>query len=279
MKTKKIAAVVIGRNDNYGENLHHRARLCMANLTSQFDKVFYVDWKTLDVNLIEASGIVDDKIQIISITSDYIKEHYHQYLNYPIVESIGRNIGIRSAVDEGYDWILSTNIDCIIDNVNIEELQEDTLYTARRRNVPQDFHLNNEVNIKILKNMKNNFTQAQLSVINGESVWDKGDVWSLVVCCGDFQLAHKDLWRDIRGFEEAAAGRAYADSNLMKRPIMIGKKTSILDIDVFHLDHTSTSFRLPEESLPLNDMYTFVEGFKKSTNTKDWGKIFYECTI
>ena len=79
MKTKKIAAVVIGRNDNYGENLHHRARLCMANLTSQFDKVFYVDWKTLDANLIEASGIVDDKIQIISITSDYIKEHYHQY--------------------------------------------------------------------------------------------------------------------------------------------------------------------------------------------------------
>lgn len=273
MRTKKTAAVVIGRNDNYGENLHHRARLCMANLTSQFDRVFYVDWKTLDKTLIEASDIVNDKIQVISISAEYIEKNYPQYYDYPIVETIGRNIGIRTAIDEGYEWILSTNIDCIIDKFDTEALQKDTLYTARRRNVPMDFHLNNTIDIDVLKNQKSSFTQAPLSVVNGESVWDKGDIWSLVVCCGDFQLAYRDLWSSIRGFEELAAGRAYADSNLMKRPIMIDKKTAILDVDVFHLDHTNTSFRLPNERLPLNDMYTFVEGFKSSSNTKNWGKI------
>jgi hypothetical protein len=189
------------------------------------------------------------------------------------VETIARNIGIRTAIDEGYDWILSTNIDCLIDNINIDELQEDTLYTARRRNVPQSFHLSNSISVSMLIENKESFPQAQLSVIDGQSIWDKGDVWSLVVCCGDFQFAHSNLWQDIRGFEEAAAGRAYADSNLMKRPIMIGKKTAILDVNLFHLDHTNTSFRLPGEYLPLNDMFTFVEGFKKSTNTKNWGVI------
>lgn len=274
MKTQKKAAVVIGRNDNYGENLHHRARLCMGNLIEQFNKIYYVDWKTIDKTLLEASDIVNDKIQVISITEDYIKKYLPQYINYPIVESIGRNIGIRAAVDENYDWILSTNIDCLIDTINLDELQKDTLYTARRRNVPQDFHLNNKIDIDTLKKIKHTLPQAPLSVINGEAVWDKGDIWSLTVCCGDFQLAHKSLWKAIRGFEERAAGRAYADSNLMKRPIMIGKKTAILDIDIFHLDHTNNSFRLPNERLPLNDMYRYVEGFEKSTNTKDWGKIF-----
>lgn len=273
MSNKKKAAVVVGRDDNYGENLHHRARLCMGDLTSQFDRVFYIDWKTLNKTLIESSGIVNDKIEVISVTEDIIENKYPNYIDYPIVESIARNIGIRTAIDNGYEWILSTNIDCIIDTIDVEALDRDTLYTARRRNVPQDFHLNNPVNINILKEIKNNFTQAQLSVVNGQPVWDKGDIWSLAVCCGDFQLAHSSLWSDIRGFEEAAAGRAYADSNLMKRPIMIGKKTAVLDIDIFHLDHTNTSFRLPGEHLPLNDMYTFVEGFEKSTNTKDWGKI------
>ena len=269
----KTAAVVIGRNDNYGENLHHRAKLCMDNLASKFDKVFYVDWKTLDKTLLDASEIKKDNIEVISVTAENIKDQYPQYINYPIVETIGRNIGIRSAIDQGYDWILSTNIDCIVDDINWEELNQNTLYTARRRNVPVDYHLNNVINIDTLKSQKHIFTKAQLSVINGKSVWDKGDIWSLAVCCGDFQLAYKTLWSDIRGFEEAAAGRAYADSNLMKRPIMIGKQTAILDIDIFHLDHTNTSFRLPDETLPLNDMHTYVVGFKKSKNTKNWGKI------
>tara|TARA_R100000908_G_scaffold48267_1_gene23993 strand:+ start:1803 stop:2621 length:819 start_codon:yes stop_codon:yes gene_type:complete len=269
----KTAAVVVGRNDNYGENLHHRAKLCMDNLTSKFDKVFYVDWKTLEVTLIEACGIKKDNIEVISVTKEYIAKQYPQYINYPIVESIGRNIGIRSAIEQGYDWILSTNIDCLVDDVKWSELDKATLYTARRRNVPTDYHLNNLISIDALKSQKHIFNQAQLSVINGQSVWDEGDVWSLVVCCGDFQLAHKTLWSDIKGFEEAAGGRAYTDTNLMKRPIMIGSHTAILDIDIFHLDHTNTSFRLPEEKLPLNDMHTYVREFKKSKNTKDWGKI------
>lgn len=273
MSAKKLAAVVVGRNDNYGENLHHRAKLCMSNLAEQFDRVFYVDWKTIDKTLIEASGIDSSKINTISITEDIIKSKFPDYINYPIVESIARNIGIRAAVNEGYEWVLSTNIDCLIDKINIEDLQEDILYTARRRNVPQDFHLNNSVSIQVLLENKEKFSIAPLSVINGESVWDKGDIWSLVVCCGDFQLAHSSLWSSIRGFEEAAAGRAYADSNLMKRPIMIGKKTAILDINIFHLDHTNTSFRMPGEYLPLNDMYTFVEGFERSSNTENWGII------
>ena len=267
----KTAAVVVGRDDNYGENLHHRARLCLNNLAKQFDKIFYVDWKTLDKTLTDSAAIQNPKISTISVSLEYIQTKYPQYVNYPIVENIARNIGIRSAVDENYDWVLSTNIDCIIDDINFNNLSRDTLYTARRRNVPESYHLNNKITLELLKTNKDQFSVAPLSVVDGKAVWDKGDIWSLVVCCGDFQLAHSSLWSSIRGFEEAAAGRAYGDSNLMKRPIMIGKTTNILDIDLFHLDHSNKAFRLPNEFLPLNDMQAYVENFQKSMNTKNWG--------
>ena len=39
---------------------------------------------------------------------------------------------------------------------------------------------------------------------------------SLVDCCGDFQIAHKDLWNDIRGFEERLVYCLYTDTNVQK---------------------------------------------------------------
>lgn len=271
------AAVIVSRNDNYGDNLVHRAAHCLLNASNTFDHVFYVDWKSASRSLTDEIENLPSNITTIKITRDTILKKWPHSINIPVVETIGRNIGIRAAINAGAQWICSTNIDVIINPFSVSELDKDTLYTARRRNVPIDRHINiTPVDWKagsdLCNNIKESLSQAQIAAVNGVGVWDAGDHWSLVVCCGDFQLAHADLWNIIRGFEEEMIGRCYADSNLMKRPILIGKKTSILDaVDVFHLDHGSASFREPGEYLPINDQNKYVATWEKSSNTKDWG--------
>ena len=106
---------------------------------------------------------------------------------------------------------------------------------------------------------------------DGQALWDSGDTWSIAVGCGDFQLAHRTLWYDMKGFEEEMYGRSYADSNLMKRPTLLGKNTSELNTGVYHLDHSNESFREPGEILPINDRFKYVNNFMQSTNTDNWG--------
>jgi len=267
------AAIIVCRDDNYGDNLHHRAKICLTNLTQVFDKVYVVDWKCVNnISLVEAININNPNIINIKVTKEFIKEHLPQHYNLPLIETIGRNIGIRRAIKDGIDWICSTNIDILSDTFDESLLDKETLYTVRKYSVEEHIHLQNSINIEFLKQQRNTFEYAQLSVINGQSVWDPGDIWSLVVGCGDFQLAHASLWKDIKGFEEEAVGRAYADSNLMKRPILLGKKTSILNLDIFHLNHTSNSYRdIDDTGIPLNDRVKYVNNFEKTTNTENWG--------
>lgn len=275
----KSAAVIVCRDDNYGGNLHHRARLCVKNLLTVFNKIYYVDWKCVDnTSLFESAGIKDENIVEIKITKELISKHYPDLVKYPIIESIGRNVGVRQAVEDGIDWICSTNIDVLMDRIDFENLDRDTLYTARRRDIPEEEHLSAEFNITNVFNNLNKYEQKPVSVVNGVATWDQGDIWSLVVCCGDFQLAHTSLWSSIRGFEEEAFGRAFADSNLMKRPILIGKKTDVLNINVFHLNHGTGGKGLEDDEvkLPLNDFYRYVTGFNKSTNKPHWGMFQFE---
>jgi len=271
-------AVITSRNDDYGGDLIHRATLCLNNLLSTFDAVFYVDWKCVhDESLIESLPESIQKhpnLYSCKITKQFIKDNIPAVYNIPIVEVLGRNIGVRQALEKGYDWICSTNIDIMVDNFNTSSLDINTLYSARRYNVPREMHLKTpSINDLIAK--KNLFEKAKLAVVDGKAVWDSGDIWSLTVSCGDFQLAHKSLWEEIRGFEEEMVGRSYADSNLMKRPILVGKHTTLLDVNIFHLNHGTKGLREENEHLPVNDRFKYVNNFVKSNNTKDWGLFKY----
>lgn len=268
-------AVIVGRNDNYGGNLIHRAKHCLNNLSTVFDHVIYVDWKVRQCPLTDKFD-VPSNVTTISVEKETIQKYWPQYINYPVVESIGRNIGIRRAIENQYDWICSTNIDVLMNSFDCESWYKDTLFTARRRNIQMQDHLqysDNAILLQSINKHKDKIELAPVAVVNGIGVWDPGDHWSMVVCCGDFQLAHRNLWQEIRGFEEEMAGRCYADSNLMKRPILIGKKTAIADVDVFHLNHTDHSERDEDEYLPINDQKKYITDWIKSTNTKNWGII------
>lgn len=280
----KLSIVIPVKNDNYGGNLIHRAIISINNALDTADEVILVDWKSngqpLFDELIPYLPHIG-KIKSIVITPEFIKENLPHLYDYAIVETIARNVGIRRASN---DVILSTNIDTIysLSLHNFSLLEKDTLYTAARRDIPENIHLpfwNNYYTFKMycMTNI-HNFPAKPDCVVNSQAVWDAGDIYSLVVCCGDFQLAHKDLWYKIRGFEESATGRCYADSNLMKKGYLNGKIDK-LDIPLFHLNHGNGADRLPNEILPINNQQELVVNFNQTTNKEDWGLQNFDLPI
>jgi hypothetical protein len=101
----------------------------------------------------------------------------------------------------------------------------------------------------------------------GNAIWDSGDIWSLVVSCGDYQIAHRKIWESIRGFEESMTGRCYADSNIMKKAKVSGYGIAVLNLNIFHLDHPINH----SVNYNLNDRVKYVNEFNKTNNSTSWG--------
>lgn len=269
-----ISAVIVSRDDNYGGNLHHRATLCLKNMVDFYDEVIYVDWKPFNnVSLfdrIKHNLPTSGKIKHIRVEKEDINLYIPECINHSIIETIGRNVGIRRATG---DWIVSTNIDVICDRPDVNNYSKDCFYVGRRRDVPEHHHLKvTDMNVFRNELSNSNYPKKPYSVIDGKAVWDKDDIWSLVVCCGDFQIAHKDLWYSIKGFEESMTGRLAADGTVMKKANILGFKTGVDDkINVFHLDHNSSVNREPNEILPMNNVRTQYIEWNTPTNKDDWG--------
>jgi len=269
-----ISVVIMSKNDNYGGNLHHRAVHCLTCFIENFDEVIYVDWKSAKNSLIEE--IKDNlphtsKLKVYEVSKEDIQKNNPEYINYSIVECLGRNIGLRRATKE---WILVSNIDVLIEKINLSKYKADTLYTAAKRHVPELLHLKYTDKNQLLHAIKNNYHHLKLDPDGGSpeagDIWDPGDFWSLVVGCGDFQFAHKDVWQQMKGFEENAGGRSYADSNLMKKGYIYANIKKAHE-DIFHLDHGNSKEMTPGEILPNNDMFKFVRDFKETQNAESWG--------
>jgi len=253
---QSISAVIVSRNDH---PLDLRTKLSILNHINTFDEVVYVDFNSPDKPLHQTTDFINSfggtgKLKCITVDRSVIGDD-------AFIEVLARNIGIRRASSE---FIVSTNIDIVARRPG--KLAKDTMYTVRRRNVPEM----NFAPIEILDEYKDSFEQMPMAYDFEKKcgIWDPGDDWSLVVGCGDFQIAHKDVWEKIRGFEERMTGRAYADSNVMKKAARSGFKIDILDLNVYHLDHPPRGTDTKEN---LNDQGYWVQRFLSTENLASWG--------
>lgn len=281
---RRISAVIVSRNDNYGDNLHHRAKLVLTDALSKYDEVVYIDWKPVnDISLIDAIKKEiphANKLKHIKIDKSAIEKYLPNCINYSIVETVGRNVGIRNT---SMDWIVSTNIDVVTNNLNLDELNKNCFYTGRRMDVKIDHHINCKDTAEMWNVLnRNQYAKKPSTVVNGQPIWDPGDIWSLVVCCGDFQIAHKNVWDNIRGFEESITGRVGADANIMKKAKVMGFDTAIFEtVNVYHLNHATVSYKQPGEILPINNVYDVVAGWTPTTteNKENWGMRNLNLTV
>lgn len=279
----KLSAVVVTRNDNYGGDLNDRATYCLNSLIDTFDEVILIDWNSpnnrpllwdIDKN-IKFRGNLKHIVITPEVASMLTNEDPHAQV---CCETLGRNIGIRRATG---DYIVSTNIDVIaprrdqLEKTINNDLNTNTFYTISRRHIEwkdiEGFH-GGERKYDDWEELRNHLIENSEERKYEEKVVD-GDDYSIVNCCGDFQLAHRDIWSEIRGFEEELIYVLYSDTNVQKKAVKHGfELKAIYSPALFHIYHGKGGGGfLDGINKKTNDPYRAIMGQEKTENADTWG--------
>ena len=278
----KIASVVVNRNDGYKD--FERGIIHFKSMVETFDEVNYVDWNSPKGSFIwEIENKIPKKGKIKhycipELTVDrIIMDKNAQKCN----ESLSRNIAIRRSKA---DWIISTNLDVIPPTRKelkqlIKGLNKNTFYTISRREAPKE----------IIQNIKYSGLRSALSTIPARHFPAKvtpNDEYSIINCCGDFQIAHREVWNKIKGFEEEMIYACYVDSNAQKKAVLNGFGLEVkYEPALYHMEHgayftkedgtrvndQSNTGAYKGDNKAYNDPWVWVEKYEKTNNKENWG--------
>ena len=272
----KSSVVLASKNDNYGGNLHKRTTMALTSLIENHDEVVFVDWKTIN-----GEGVISNiknnlphtkKLKWVQVPKELLQIKYPSIANYTIIESIGRNVGIRRS---NYDFIVSTNIDIVSTPLDFGKLNINSFYTVPRRDVNESLHLS----FDNYQSLYSHFILNKDSFIPKEKVSNEDDRWSLVICPGDYQIGHRDIWFKMKGFEESVLFGCGIDSNVMKKASYTSE-IKVLDHYIFHLNHGKNAERSEDETIPpMSDQQTVIKNFTETTNPENWGLFDEELPI
>jgi len=281
----KISAVIVSRNDNYGGHLNERATYCFNSAIDTYDEVIYVDWNSPTHSLlydikdnIKFKGNLKHFVITPEIASLLTNKDPHAQ---KCCEVLARNIGLRRATG---DWLISTNIDIIHPKRNeletvLNNVDQNTFYTISRRHTDWDiiksFHydeLHTDIHFDKWKELREHLIQhSEERHFDEKTV--SGDDYSIINCCGDFQIAPKHIWSEIRGMEEDLIYSLYADTNIQKKAAKheFGLK-ALFEPALFHIEHgRGGGGFLDGINKVTNDPYRAIITQDKTQNTESWG--------
>jgi FkbM family methyltransferase len=290
-KPNKTAAIIFGRNDNYKEK--ERFIIHLNTMLDTFDEVIYIDWNSPTNSFLYE---VIDKIHHTGRLKHYIIPP--EYANMMTMgdkdaqtcnASLAFNIGIRRTDAE---WIVLSTTDIIpptkeVLNEFIQKSNKNSFYTLSRRDIEYKDIIDNldtldEYRKYLDKSTTPRYFPAKVT---------PNDNYSIFNCCGDFQLASKNLWYKIRGYEEMMLYSCFVDTNVQKKAVLYGfDLIPVYDVPLYHMSHqnhlpqggnTENLHKNGEEKSPkYNDANYWVENFDKylehdnimySRNADTWG--------
>jgi FkbM family methyltransferase len=278
----KTAVIVFGRNDEYKEN--ERFAIHINTMLETFDEVVYIDWNSpthsflYDVlDQIKNTG----RLKHIIIPPEYAKlmtmgDDKAQVCN----TVLAFNIGIRRTDAE---WITLSTTDIIPPlketlNNFISTANKNTMYSFSRRDIEYNDVINNLDNLTEFRKQLDKTTQPRYF----PAKVTPNDNYSIFNCCGDFQLASKNLWYKIRGYEEMMLYACFVDTNAQKKAVLYGfNLVPVYDIPLYHMSHKGMENDGSSPSKQVyNDAWDWVETFDKylehehimfSRNADTWG--------
>ena len=283
MKKPNTSFILCSRNDGYKEN--ERFLIHLTYLLETFDEVIYIDWNSEGGSFLYE--IIDDLPKTGRLKHFVISPYYHKLLtnNDPDAQKccnvLAVNIGLRRTEA---NWITLGTIDLIPPSKNdldkfIKEADKNTFYTFSRREIEYNDVLDNRNNLHSFREKLNATTSPRYY----PAKVTPNDNYSLINCCGDFQLAPKEIWLKIKGLEENMLYSCFVDTNAQKKAALNGFNIkAIYDLPIYHMSHTknmmpqggdlntmidSNNGKVPK----YNDAWEWVEFFEESQNDEDWG--------
>jgi len=270
----KTAVILFSRNDGYKED--DRVVTCINSMVETFDEVWYIDWNS-----------PEDKGSLLWKLEDRITKQ-GKIKHIVIPPNIASQLTLADAsVVNGQippnlvfrrtdaDWIVNTTIDIIAPKREIFEAflakaDKNTFYTLSRRDIEIEdvakfgFDKWQEYRDILDQTTKERKLYAQVT---------PNDRYSIINCCGDFQLASKHVWNTIKGYEENMYYACYPDTNIQKKAVLNGfNLEAIYDVPLYHMSHLGMGNDGSSPSKQkYNDPWKWVEYFTKSENTENWG--------
>jgi hypothetical protein len=279
----KTAVITFSRNDGYKEK--ERFAIHLKTLLDTFDEVNYVDWNS------EGESFLYEVLDLIPKT-DRLKHfiippyiHDQIFDGVSNVPKVSTNLSINLALRRSdADWIAVTTTDNIppkkeeLLNFINNKANENTFYSFSRREIDFNEVLKNINNLEEYRDYLSQTTEPRYFYAKVTP----NDNYSIINCCGDFQLAHKNIWFDIKGAEEQMIYNCFVDTNIQKK-VVLNKYNleAIFDVPMYHMSHKN---HLPQDGktdnlhniaskIPptYNDAWEWVEIFSQSQNTEEWG--------
>lgn len=251
-----ISVITYGRNDNYSFNLAKRVALgfnCLAEVLTEKDEIVFVDYNTPEPLPSLPEFIWDtftpkarSLIKVV-VVPPAVHNRIRRDSPLPLLENVSRNAGIVRSNPDNH-WILCTNPDVVLILArrwpNLPALLEtlrDSFYEMPRFDIPES----------VWSSLTRNDPQANMKalrdwlVANNAAVVEAAPDHRMQEYClfhapGDFQLAPRDYFLRLRGFDESMNKRFHSDENLAKRMWLLnGRRTDHLlgNLWVLHQDH------------------------------------------
>jgi len=280
----KTAAIIFGRNDGYKEK--ERFAIHLTTMLEAFDEVIYVDWNSPThsflyevLDMIPKTGrlkhfAIPPEYAYLMAASDDKAQVCNTVLSF--------NLGIRRTDAE---WIVLATTDIIPptkealnDFISNPNTNKNTMYTFSRRDIEYDDVIKNLDNLDEYRKHLDQTTKQR----HFPTRVTPSDDYSIFNCCGDFQLATKNLWWKIRGYEEQMLYACFVDTNAQKKAVLYGfDLTPIYHVPLYHMSHKGmTNDGASPSKQYYNDSMEWVEYFNKYTihdhimfsrNTDTWG--------
>tara|TARA_B110000858_G_scaffold107140_1_gene122517 strand:+ start:9819 stop:11504 length:1686 start_codon:yes stop_codon:yes gene_type:complete len=279
----KTAAVIFGRNDGYKEP--ERFKIHLNTMLDTFDEVIYIDWNSPQQSFLYE--VIDDLPKTGRLKHYVIPPKYADILNgndpnaQPCSTVLSFNIGLRRTDAE---WVVLATTDIIppskeiLNNFLTLKANKSSLYTFSRRDIEYDDVINNLNDLDKYRKHLDNTTEER----RFPAKVTPNDEWSLFNCCGDFQLATRNIWHKIRGYEEGMPYACFVDTNAQKKATLYGfDLIPVYDIPLYHMSHKGmgNDGSSPSKNV-YNDAWKWVEEFGRydindhimySRNLDTWG--------
>ncbi|KAK4520475.1 uncharacterized protein ATC70_007987 [Mucor velutinosus] len=265
-----LSIVIVTRMDDYAGNQHHRfqnfidSAYLLAEHSEQKIELLIIEWnpsenkrRILDAFRFRRSKYLNYRIITVS-------NKIHKILpnkgNAPLHEFEGKNVGIRFARGE---YVVCTNQDDIwshnfINAVKSRVFEKDTIYVQYQS--AHNIHENLPPSIVNLEPFPDDETlykacrladqdwghytlpaPVQIASINADNYWYYGDQ------SGDFTMAHRDTWKDCKGYRETG-GVAWMDMEFILTAVGTFDKKLVYSGDSFacHQEHPNEWEKSPE---------------------------------
>lgn len=269
---KKVSVVLGTRNDGYGDEAEKRFIFSINSMLENYDEVVVTDWNSPGpmtmIESVQEYITKTGRLKEVVVTEDDLRSLGYNTV-IPISEVHCRNIAMRRS---SHTIILSSNPDVVPVSPITFPVEDDRIYITRRRDT-WDFKNYSLLEFEEFYNhvKANIYSWEEKPLIPNNS----GDKWSKVVCCGDFQLASRNFWFKIRGFEEGMPFRSYSDTNVQLKAHIYGAGVQFSGATICHLNHSSHNMIVGGQEF-LNDDRKWVYEFTETENDDQWGAPDYK---